>query len=215
MDKKTERILFRDVTSVLDQYPGLTIVFDDDIPVRLFGTYHLRDNSGALQGGWEIMIPVPANYPYEFPVLFEISGLIPPTPERHMSAQRIACTELTILAEARSRRGITLLQFLQDYVDRYFSWQVLYESGHAETLESWGHGDEGTLEFLYGTLSTDSHSLIKLALALVEQRSWPARNDRCFCQSGRKFKVCHERGIKTLLNTMNPDAIIACQEMLL
>jgi hypothetical protein len=199
MDKKAERLLLKDVTAVLEKHPGLMVTFNKDVPVKLYGTYQLRDEVHGLQGEWEIAIPIPLRYPHAFPFLFETSGLIPPTPDRHMNAYRIACTELDIRAEARARKGITLSQFLTEYVARYFSWQLLYEAGHKHELNSWGHGSDGPREYFYEALSTKSHDLIYKALTLLHQRDSPRRNDPCFCQSGKKYKACHEPGMNEIL----------------
>lgn len=175
----------------MKQYTGLSILSKrDGKPVGLTGRFWVPENRHL--GEWEIQIITLSGYPYTFPVLREISGFIPVCPDRHMDAGHIACTENTFKANLRARQGISLLQFIEAFVVRYFKWQLLYEcEAHRPFLKSWGHGDDGLREFIYETLESTDIFFIQKVLKKLADKVKIGRNMPCICGSQIKFKKCH------------------------
>jgi len=214
MSKRTvQKSLNEDIHVVLADNPGLMVLYNDDTPVELYGTYILRDDQDSEQGRWEVRITIPASYPYGFPDLFETSNLIPCIPDRHMGEDRKACLELPILKRSSAKIGLTLNRFIEDYVKKYFSWQVVYEYGDRDKLVSWGHGLDGIEEYFYEKLSSRDHAHIFWVLENYTIGQEPERNSPCYCQAGKKYKACHGRILSGITYDLGKNLIKVCKQL--
>ena len=190
--------LNKDLSLTLEKNPGLMIYYKLNVPFYVHGIYRVIDNNGVEQGNWTIKIPIPKNYPNEFPILIETSRKIKPSDDTHISENGMACTELDIICEAKARIGITITEFIDSYVFKYFCWQLLNANGEKDILESWRHKDDGRKDFFYEILETNNDKLVLQSLDIIKYRTMSGRNKPCFCNSGNKYKHCHEKAIEKL-----------------
>lgn len=194
-DRKRSEKLIKDLLSVVKKNTGLMISYENSKPNYVHGIYELKDNLGNIQGNWNIKINIPNKYPFEFPKLIETSQKIKPSQDTHMGVSGEACVELDILTDVIGKNGITISEFLDKYVSRYFSWQVLNSTEHRAELDSWGHEIEGKKQFFFEIINSDEVTFISKCLEIIKSRKFPRRNEQCFCGSRVKYKNCHQRGL--------------------
>ena len=200
MPKAISRELGDDIGQVFAKYQGMSMgkVVDGKL-TAIEGRFWLPEDPQRRLGQWDIEVSVPASYPFGFPRLRETSGFIPMSLERHMMSEREACTEHTYYRNLRARQGLSLTQFMEEFVVRYFKWQVLFESGYAGKLQGWGHGHDGDREFFYEFLNSTDVQFITRALDIASGGKHKlGLNDPCFCGSGKRLKRCHKELITKL-----------------
>lgn len=192
MNSTLLRALSRDAQDVVSNNSGLSIIWKQKVPVKLIGNYKVLDNFGKIQGDFDIEVVIPSNYPFEFPILREVGGKIPPSLDRHILPGGIACVENSRKVAILKIKGISLHNFFCTYVHRFFCWQLVYEEDNgAKKLTEWSHGEQGIREFYVDRFQTTDGLFIKGVLGRMIYNSLPGRNDPCFCSSGAKFKNCH------------------------
>jgi len=131
-EKKRLKSLNEDLEKVLKKYSGLSIQYFDDIPSSISGAFILNDNNNVEQGRWNIRILIPKKYPYGFPILYETSNKIDPSEDTHKRDDGSICVELDIIWLHIARQGITILDFIDQYVIKYFSWILLHQNGYLQ-----------------------------------------------------------------------------------
>lgn len=199
MAKTTKQLLDKDIVATLESYPELQLISNNGT-IFLKGIYTVRDNNSVIQGEYEIAIVIPKRYPYEFPKLYELSQkIMPRIDDRHIDKNGLACVEIEQNILIESKKGITIKQFIEKYVHRYFCWQLRYEAKDFEGLEEWAHYDKGTIQFYKEKLALDELQIIISILEALISNKLPGRNEVCLCNSGKKYKICHERLIEEIL----------------
>lgn len=200
MDKITKKALDKDIAATLENFPELQLISNNDISF-LKGIYTVKDNSGIVQGEYEIAIVIPKKYPYEFPKLYELSQKITPRiDDRHIDENGLACVEIDQNIVLKSKKGICIKNFIEQYVHRYFCWQLRYDAGDRDGLEEWAHYDKGTLQFYRENLKLDDMETIIKSLKVLSEKSLPKRNDPCICGSNKKYKACHQNLIEKIID---------------
>jgi len=192
MDERKQIILNHDLQMVLENHPDLYVVYKDNRPVSLQGVFKIIDNEGVLQEQFEIKILIPKQYPHGFPILIETSTLIPREDDRHISKEGFACVEITQKANIIAKRGISISQFVDRYVYRYFCWQLLYEydENARDHLEEWRHKNDGVFDFYIETIGTKGVQVLIAVLELAIMSS-PNPYFVCPCGAEKKLKWCH------------------------
>ena len=211
MANKKLKKLRRELNVALRSLPSLRGKLIYGAEVSLVGDYTVYALDNRILQSYDIRIELPSSYPYGFPQLFETSNKITPRcDDRHISSEGLACLEMEHLTFLEGKRGITIREFVEKYVHKYFCWQVLYDAGKQEKLKSWKHDFEGVVEFYCELLNTQEILVVIrfLEAALVH----PDPYSPCFCDSGRKIKFCHCRAMKTLMaigeRLLNRDLIL-------
>lgn len=199
MDKSIANRFNADVAVTLKKYSGLQLQSVKD-QKNLIGKYQVIDNLGVLQEEYDILISVPQYYPLGFPTLTEISKKIPREDDRHIDENGVACVEIHQKILLISRKGISLCDFIEKYVHRYFCWQLRYEAGDLENLEQWSHNDAGTVEFYTEAFKINNLETIKKILLALVENNLPNSYDACICGSNLKYKFCHEQPINNIKN---------------
>lgn len=197
MAKTIQKILNEDIAAALECYPELQLISNKETKF-LKGKYIISDNNGVVQGEYEIAIVIPKMYPNEFPLLLELSKNIPREDDRHIDKNGWACVEIDQNIALKSKKGISIKEFIANYVHRYFCWQLRYEAGDKEGLEEWAHHDKGTLQFYKENLNTEDIKTIIKILRTLSESPLPQRNVLCICGSNKKYKLCHENLIKKI-----------------
>jgi hypothetical protein len=190
MNKKALEVLQADIDRIRAVQPGLRLKFLKDVPVEIFGTYVVRDHNGKLQGDFEIRVIIPAAYPHGFPSLFETSDKIERIADRHIDKEGLVCEEFTRAKTIIASKGLTLERYFNEWVNRYFCWQLLYEEEGMKHLEQWSHNARAIVEFYQDFLKLqDENDIVRFLKAMTEGTI--GRNDLCPCGQQRKLKACH------------------------
>lgn len=182
--------------SFLILHPEFKINYQQEKPCSVSGTYSVKDNLGVVQDEFDIEVGIPQEYPLGFPVLKEISKKIPREDEFHVDENGIACVEITPVVNLISRTGISLNNFIENYVHKFLCWQILYR--YDKGINYWDHKENGIKDFYIEKLETQDIDLVKKLLDSLIKNIIPQRNDACLCGSNRKYKNCHWRSFENL-----------------
>jgi len=195
------KMLKKDLIATLHKYPGLQLISLNKIQ----GIYQIKDDLDVIQGEYSIEITIPSNYPFECPKLYEVSTKIPRNDDRHINKYGLACVEIEQKILLRLKKGLSILNFIEEYVHKYFCWQLRYDAGDFENLKEWSHNDGGTLEFYMEVFSTeDIYEIVKFLQIIIEGKL-PRRNDSCICGKEKNYKRCHMNAVEYIMplgNTM-------------
>lgn len=190
MDKRTFKELCYDVKRVLRKYPGLNINYQGKIPVEINGNFKVIDNNGALQGDFDIRVLISKNYPKGFHHLIETSNKIERIDDRHIDKNGNCCVEILQKTILVGQRGISVIDFFDKYVFKFFCWQLVYEDDPL-AIDEWEHYEPGTRRFYYELLGTTNNSAIRKCIEAALKGETPDRNSECICGSRKLFKHCH------------------------
>lgn len=192
MNKNALSLLKKDIKLTLEQYPGLTVSYHRDIPVKLSGEYNIIDGLGDVLETYSIEVLISPKYPNEFPILIEKSEKIPRHIDRHISKDGVACVELIHKENVIACGGISVFDFFGRYVNKYFCWQLLYEIDEERSkLDEWPHDSTAALRFYSELLKTSDVNVINAVIIAAVSDITPALNRPCVCGSTKKYKRCH------------------------
>jgi hypothetical protein len=188
-----------DKDSVLELNPGLR--YDGIVNIRnkkgvekykrFSGQYYLLDADRHLLESFEVVIAVDNKYPNSFPILMLCDDHFDKSLKYHMNEKGLVCLEHTYIANAIAACGLRLLDFVNYYLPRYFSWALVKKFGDATTLEEWDHHEKGTIELYQILIGTNDKQAIKFFLESYLNEPKPRRNTVCYCGNGSKLKDCH------------------------
>lgn len=200
--------LQRDLRSA---YPGLVATpVGGNILVR--GTFPLTFE-GELLDRFSIELELAPSFPDSVPVLREISGRIPRSPDRHTEEDGKSCPlvpeEWLLLPEEQR----TVLTFLDGPVRNFFLYQALTERGGRWPWGERQHGRSGLLESYGEMLGLSDSALIPAYLGCLSRREikghWP-----CPCGSSKKLRQCHVDQLRNLHERIPPKVAASALERL-
>lgn len=181
------------------KFPKLKLIWQEDV-FLCCGEVDVFDHENVYWDSFNIEIKIPIkSYPYQFPTLFLTDGRLPIDDERHVNADMSCCVEVEQKQLLRAKKGITILQFLDEYVVPYFASQLYYEKKTDWAGGEYKHGFDGSLQYyqeLTGILET---SILSDFLKNIWRYKNMGMYDDCFCGSGRKLKFCHKVALKEIL----------------
>jgi len=168
-----------------------------DYPFKVVDDFEVTDHEGNHWGTFRASIHFPKTYPKGFPVMVDMSKEFPWEDDWHMSPRNGECCVCGVIEnEEVGRHGISVLEFVQKYVLRFYANQVYRKKyGHYKNGE-YAHHEEGVWEALEEEFKTKDR--VKIRRFLGEMRTKRGRNDSCFCGSGVKYKKCHLPRIKII-----------------
>lgn len=184
-----------DIESVMKKYPELEPVVDKNVPVGLEGFIDIHDLNNVKRGSFQIQVNFPLDYPHGFPSLRELSGLIPKEIDRHIYSNGNCCVTILQKQIIESNRGITIVRYFTDYVVPYLANQIYFQEFGEWANEEYEHGYAGLIQYYKETLNTSDPSIILKSIEAVICNNKIRGYEKCFCQSGVKFKKCHQKGL--------------------
>ena len=182
--------LNEDLSLVLAKYPKLELADN-----TLLGEIDIFDNNDNYYSSYEIKIAIPKGYPHVFPSVCETGGRIPRIADRHINNDEGDCC-VCVLQEAdiRAKRGITILDFINEYVIPFFANQIYYEANGEWANGEYKHGLAGILQYYCETFETQDIKVILKGIDIyLKDNTKPY--ERCFCGSGKKIKRCHRKAL--------------------
>lgn len=188
-----------DKDSVLKLNPGLR--YDGIVNIRnkkgvekfnrFSGQYYLLDENKQLIESFEVVIGVDIKYPNSFPILILLDDHFEKSDKYHINEKGFVCLEHTYVANAIAAGGLRLVDFVDYYLPRYFSWALVKKFGDASELEEWDHHDKGTIELYQILTGVSSKEGISAFLERYLTEPKPRRNTPCYCGADAKLKDCH------------------------
>lgn len=181
----------RDFEDAKAKYPKLNLTKSSDgsLYYVINGEIDIIDHEGYLWGTFQISILFHRTYPKGFPILFDKSKSFPWNIDWHISSSGECCVCNKIESIEKSIKGITVLEFVDDYVVPFYSNQIYKRKYGRYVNGEYSHNDEGIWEALEEEFKTKNRKTIMGILEQVGKKR--GRNDLCYCQSGLKFKNCH------------------------
>lgn len=178
-----------EIPIVLKKYPNLNIRNKNGRDF-LKGILDVSDENGDIVGSFSIEIYPTEKFPYRFPTLYEVGGDIPNHPDWHKYNDTSCCLTVEQDEIIKCKYGITILQFIEDIAKPYFANQ-LYRKREGRFLNEYPHGLEGFKVFYVDLFKGDDVSLWLKCCESAFIKCKTKRNDKCYCNSGQKFKNCH------------------------
>lgn len=194
MTTESYNLFCNQLDSVIKKFPNLMITELDGIKA-LKGILDIKDASNVVVGSFSIEIKYRMEFPYRFPILYEVGEAIPNIADRHKYPDGSCC--ITVLPDEilKCRDGISVLPFIEKYVIPYFANQVYYSQNGKYLNGEYSHGNDGYIEFYTNFFKTSDSSKWREDVNRVKSENVIKmdRNKPCFCGSGHKYKNCHDK----------------------
>lgn len=183
----------RDIEAGLKKYPSLYLDASREV-ITVKGTYSAHDKVSSIDiENYDVKIIFPKSYPYRFPIVEETSRKIPRDINRHVKLDGTLCLanpqdELNVCSS-----GITFTFFLDEILNTHLCREYVKEkTGEYPTGER-GHGNDGIWEGYYDIFNTTSKEKVLKELDMILNHESIGRNNPCYCNSGKKYKACHDK----------------------
>ena len=194
-----KRIIKNDFKNANSKYPKLKLSWDDET-FLCTGEVDVFDQDNVYWDFFLIKISISIkSYPYFFPNLFSTDERIPKEDERHINADLSFCVEVEQKQILRAKKGITILQFLDEYVIPHFADQLYYEKEQDWASGDYRHGFDGKIQYYSELTGVDNLKDVLYILKNLERIMHIGMYELCFCNSGKKLKFCHKNAVKQLL----------------
>lgn len=191
-----------ELARVQARYPCLArLPLADGLVLR--GTFPLVQD-GVEVDAFKVAIELHTDGAAYRPVVAEIGGRVPRSPDRHVNPDGSACIGLPEdLLVMTKGEPMPLSSFLDGAVRDYFLAQASYETEGRWPFGDRGHGMTGVHEFYKELLGTSEPAVVRRYLVVLSQhrlhRQW-----FCPCGSGEKLRRCHAPEIAALRERVPP-----------
>lgn len=175
--------------SFVKEYPNFQKKTDSDNPY-LKGILDIPDDEGIVAGSFSVEIHPTSDFPYAFPILYEVGGEIPCEADWHKYSDGSCCLTVRAKEKLMCKNGINLVWFVQNIAVPYFANQ-LYKKQTGKYLQEYSHGGEGIWEFYAELFHSRDYKVWRRCLENSFGNSKFERNGECYCNSGKKYKKCH------------------------
>ena len=182
-----------DIEKALRKYPSLMLKVFDGFPF-VQGVFTAYDKTSKTEiEDYDVLIWFAKKYPYAFPLVTETGGKIPKNLSRHVKGDGTFCfanwqDELSIC-----KNGITFIWFLDEILNTHLCREYVKEKTTKYPTGERSHGIEGIWEGFYDVLGTTHKPKVLEELELILNHYQIGRNTTCYCNSGKKYKACHEK----------------------
>lgn len=185
--------IFRNqLTDVLQEFPSLSIK-ERNGKKYLKGILDIADEDLNIIGSYLIEIRFSDQFPFRFPLLYEVGNDIPNDIDWHKYSDNRCC--ITVLPDEilKCKSGISINDFIKKYCFAFFANHIYRKKENHYLNGEYSHGPKGLKEFYISLLRTEKkEELISFynyvfGVSNIKYK----RNDKCFCGSSKKFKICH------------------------
>ncbi len=171
------------------QYEGLHYAETMDGVPELSGTLFIR-NGHEILDEYSVRIIPTADFPNQFPFVYETEGKIPNNIDWHVHEDGHFCL-CTIPEEfLKCKRGINLSQFIENEVTPFLFNQT-YRRNYGFFYQERRHGFSGELDYYAEILGLKSVLEVAQFFKFLIHQYEPGRTEKCFCKSGKKYRNCH------------------------
>lgn len=191
--------IFREEATYINKtFPGLSLIEKAGEPI-VVGEHALIDSNEVFHTTYSIEIHAVPEYPFRFPLVFETAGRIPRNIDWHVfEVDGHCCLKNQPEEILICKGGINLVSFIEKEVTPYF-FNQLYREKHGYFLRERSHGVLGQLEFFFDVFGTTDIRKVHQLMTFVNQRVEPGRTEKCFCNSGEKYRRCHREAYRKVV----------------
>lgn len=189
----------KDVLKGLEKYPALQLkeVKGSLLVEGSFVSTGLgRDNEEIELETYDVKIGFLSDYPYSLPWVIETSEKIPRNDtNRHVNKDGTLCFGNFQDTAKVCKNGISFSFFLSNILNAHLVREFVRERNKDQKYPDGerSHGIEGHWEGYYDIFKTKDKGVILAELeSILFGKSKQGRNKPCSCNSGEKFKKCHE-----------------------
>lgn len=179
----------RQTGAFIKEYPNFHVRTDSGL-TYLKGILDIPDDEGGIAGSFSIEIHPSKDFPFAFPVLYEVGDEIPCEADWHKYSDNSCCLTVPAKEKLLCKQGITLLWFVTNIVIPYFANQ-LYKKRTGQYMQEYSHGSDGVREFYDELFHSRNLGVWMRCLENAFGRAKSERNETCYCNSGKKYKRCH------------------------
>ena len=186
-------LFLEQINNVVNKNPHFKIFSSGD-KEYLKGILAIPNDDGEVIGDFLIEIHISEGFPNSFPILFEVGGQIPNLEGWHKYPNHSCC--LTVPADELllCKNGITVERFIQSQAIPFFANYIHCKLTGNYKNGDYSHGKKGNFEYYENLLGTKDQKkwieYFQFAFGLKKHNF--ERNQKCICDSGKKFKNCHD-----------------------
>ena len=177
------------LTTAVERYPSLGIVGKSGHQY-LKGILDIPDGSGAIVASYLVEIKDSPGYPMRFPGAFEVGGDIPVGADTHKGSDNLLCLTVDADEILQCSRGINLVDFIGRVLIPHLAHQH-YRRITGHYLQEYAHFSAGIREFYEELFGTSDYDIWRKIFNSIFANKI-GRNDPCPCNSGKKYKFCHQ-----------------------
>lgn len=179
----------KDIMEGLKKYPALKLISKRQVG-GIFSAS--QKETGIVIENYEVVIDFPFKYPFALPSVIEVSNKIPKTIGRHVFSEGgNLCFGNFIDVAKVCLTGITFSWFLENILNPHLCREYVREVTGAYPTGERSHSPEGHWESYYDLLETKVKEDILVEIKLALESPTVQRNDQCRCGAGKKYKNCH------------------------
>lgn len=194
-----EKVIKSDFKKAIEKYPKLKLIWEEET-FYCKGEVDIFDTENNYWDSFSINISISIKkYPNDFPIIFLENARIPKEDDRHINLDYSCCVEVEQKQALRAKKGITIIQFLDEYAIPHFADQLFYEKEKHWANGDYKHGFDGKIQYYKELTSIYDESKLVHLLENLDYFKNLKMYDLCFCGSGKKLKFCHKNELKTLL----------------
>jgi hypothetical protein len=180
----------------LAEQPGLRLVLDDPAQLRVAGIYVLdaeHEVAGRITRHYELDIRVPASFPDSPPIVYEVCGQIPRTPDFHVNGDNTLCLGSPLGVRRALKHWPDVREFMAHTLRPYlYALTVKLDTGRDFVFGELRHGTAGQLQDLADDLRLPEDQIVN-AIDLMLMTSVEANAQPCICGCGRIVGNCELR----------------------
>jgi len=189
--RKNQSWFSKDRIQVERDFPRLHFYIFKDSILILRGSIDLNAEETSADS-YEIQIIFPPEYPSEIPFVRETAGRILRIPDRHIYAKEgFFCIGPRLAIKESWDKNHSIVRFLNEFVIPFLANQSYYERMGEWKNGDYDHGKKGILQYYRERFNINDEKELMLILNNIVSGVKVGRNDRCFCESGKKAKKCH------------------------
>jgi len=180
----------KELPQVVSKYPNLSIKNDKGTGF-LKGIIDVSTKNDLIIGNFSVEIHSTGKFPYRFPKLYEVGGDIPCEADWHKYSDNSCCFTVEPEEILICKNGITLIQFIEDIAIPYFANQI-YRKQEGNYLREYPHDNAGIRMFYSELFKSENINFWIKCFKNAFNKNEIRRNDKCYCNSGSKYKKCHQ-----------------------
>jgi hypothetical protein len=168
-------------------------MLDDPAQLRVAGVYTLdaeHEAAGRITSDFELDIRVPASFPDSPPIVYEIGGQIPRTPDFHVNGDDTLCLGSPLGIRRALKGWPNVREFMARTLRSYlYAVAVKLDTGRDFVFGELRHGTAGQLQDLAEDLQLPEDQVVN-AIDLMLMPSAEANAQPCICGCGGIVRNC-------------------------
>ena len=189
--------IVNDIKEALKKYSKLKLIKKQNIVKGDIDI--INPKTKRILDSYSLIISFPNEYPFtKLPIVKEIDGKIPRSPDRHIYEDGGFCLTAPIQELLICKQGINFTKFLDKIVVPFLASQLAISLGWLTEFPQgeFSHGDKGIYESYCDFFKISDVEKIIAGIKISMQRN--QRNSICFCGSKNKLKKCHLQKVMDL-----------------